>query len=487
MPEISEALRKKLDEAKLPSQSSGKASVRHLLRSYADIACDVAEHPFSNTPQRVGGQLPAFVIEDGSVTFMNAVGRLAVVPPKTTDQLRSALCRVSARTVFERVSARARWHLAQPHAIAHVFGVDKQTFVPLAKREEQQQRDASFRTAYQKTVTSILSETQSVFPPMAPESCDAKRISACEDANALLVEFLGEDGGKLNAVACGLTSLDALLLPRIVWTLLVQCRTTRAAIIDFFMRLDDEWRRVQTPGKALYRDWESPKTGAICIPPGAANSVGECDVSWICWDKFLREHHEAHADRGMALLTVDTDVILIALLYQTVLAEAAPRAPLLCMLNAGENRRDLWIDSGALHRMVEHLFSDGVRGLVRSTVLSGGSDFTDSAAFPGVSIMRSVDCARGRSYPSDSDFMRAVYARGGERALATARRVSAKTKRKREGDAVDTVDAVDAIVARGLARNAAAAQWTEAYWRAHMHESPATPNPIPDMPAFSGH
>jgi hypothetical protein len=489
---LAAAVREKLNSAKLPSKASGKSSVRHLLRHYADIACGPASglrHPFSDVPPRVNGSLPGFVVEDGSVTFMDAAGRLAAVPPKTEEQLRGGLAKVSARVIFERLSRRVRFHLGQPGVVAHVFAVDKPSFVPAAKREEQQRRDESFKEAYDKTVSAVLRDARTAFAPTSTEMGDAKRIAACKDAFALRDEFLGEGCSQLNSVSCGLCGLDSLALPGMVWTLLVQCRATRAVIIDFFMGLDDEWRKLQPRGKTLYRDWESPTEGTVCVPDGA-NSVGEADLSWIHWDKFLRARHPGHAGCATALLTVDTDVIFIALLNQKV-SEVAVPAPLLCMLKAGEGRGDLWIDSDALRRMAEELFDSGVRGLIRSAVIAGGSDFTSESAFPGVSIMRSVDCARRGRYNDDGALMRAVYAAAGERALATAARSGAAQKRKRDAGMRKASAALpsagqaytsDVIVKRGLTQNAAATDWTIDYWKAHMVSEPCAPSEIAPFP-----
>ena len=314
-----------------------------------------------------------YVLQDGSVVLRKVAFSLG--------SARSADVTFSGQDVIKMMAGDCvRW-LAMPHVLVFGFVMDKPSFVTKAKLPEQRKRDRSSGGG-------------------GTEGTDLAQLAMEE-------YFTEEEPLSLSTEA-----------PGGAWSSVLNCRETRPLFVRFIMRnlvlcLPDV---VLDRGKMLLVDFENEegeaesmrytRDRATRIGEDAPNRIGEFDVSFLYWSRYLS------ANIGQApclVLTIDTDLLMISLLY----AAQTERSDLYMYIQGKRPDTTTWVDSralvGSLHRRVPgETELESMRGVVNASLLAG-SDFT--TGFPGIGhrtmYKALLSHGGGRSaVPSDSALLR---------------------------------------------------------------------------------
>ena len=381
----------------VPSMS-GKSGVRHMLQEY-----DTTGRCFTTVTSNLmlpNGTNPSCVqdisavIEDGSVTLMHVAHSL---PP--------TLIWLSSWDVFWKLSHQLRIWGEHTSLVAYVLAFDKPSKdllcpVPERKKDEQQRRDAQLFKTHVKLATQLLSEGEKSHEQ---RSHDPKAVLWHDLKKRLSLFCDGEDPSILFAdlLQDAFSDGEGITLPSVLWRILIADRRSRQVVLRHFVVDLSAWTKLATVGGSkckLYIDWNDGER---------YNSIGEADGSWAAWLPMLQKHHTI---KGLMLLTVDTDVALLALLWRSCHYDGTHLH--VCFLRAGKPGH-LYMHVDHCWSMIASLWHNQVDTFVRDAVFSGASDFTSSESHKGITIVRMLEAARQMRHQylghTDTDLLRFTY------------------------------------------------------------------------------
>lgn len=416
-------------------KASGKSAVRHLLQQY----CDEASAHQGAFRCSDGIEPSEFVFVDGSVLLMHAAASLGAMGFRA----------VSPREVFRKTFHEVGAYASHPETRAVVVAMDKPSLVPPRKSMEQATRDAVFAKTFAKDVQAAESLSKDAFNE------GLLRCGDVEEAFERCFCFMDADGELVNVLEPSKSwaiDLDESRVSAFMWKHFIQNRRCRGLIVDFLMSTDSFWSETapRDGGASVFRDWETPqgKVPDRVKTERTANSYGEADASWVYWAKVLCERFPRRASllgagggpRRLSVVTVDTDVMMLGLMWQKFNSDSAGFSLQICLKRAGDpvakvtdpdardaptRKGNLWIDVPTLSACVDSTYKNGgVEWFVRSSVLAGASDFTHSDTYPGISISHMADVARSvgperplsasrdsATHPAVSEFVTECYKR----------------------------------------------------------------------------
>ena len=314
-----------------------------------------------------------YVLQDGSVVLRRVAYHLG--NPRNADVV------FKGRDVVGMMAADCvRW-LSMPHVLCFGLVMDKPSFVTLAKLPEQRKRDLAGSGA--DGAEAELAELA-----VAEFFSEKKEEEENEEEEEEEEQQQPQKGSRREL------SLDTEA-PGGAWASVLHCRETRQRFVRFIMRnlvlcLPDS---VLASGKMLLVDFEDEEGNAESVrytreqatriePP---NRIGEFDVSFLYWMQYL---FRTIGHAPCLVLTIDTDLLMIALLYA---AETGKGRYLHMYLEGKRAETSVWVQSGRLMRALADKVpgrdnSEKIQGVVRASVLAG-SDFTTGFAGVGHKTM----------------------------------------------------------------------------------------------------
>ena len=360
------------------------------------------------------------VAEDCSVEFRSTAYQLG-------SRSRAASL-VSGNDIIKLVTRRAVQYLKRPNVLVYCLICDKPSFVTESKLPEQRERDKQGGG-----VAEALAATEAVdryFPENVELSLETTAPGAAWGC------CLNHRGTRQRFVR--------FIMANVMQAIPVFVLGSKMLIVDF----EGE------AGKSVAMRYTAK--GATAIP---GNEVGEFDLSWLSWRRSLTE---MLGPRKMLLCTIDTDLMMIGMLY----AARTGRDDVFVLLDGKSPSTTMYIDTRACVRSLQdHLRGPDemstVLGLVQASV-TAGSDFT--RGWPGIGhttmlkafVTRMREPAARRCMPTTQQI------------LKTAQGLSKGGKRKRTGSSSGD----NGLPARHYDFEYARTLFTLKYWCEHLSGRP---------------
>ena len=381
----------------LPRNVSGKSAIRHILQHASDVNNWDA---FSEMKKSwVGADLPTpehsprYAIVDATISLMQGA--------QSFSHEKSAGKWQDSQDVFARVAKTVQRCAELPDIEAIVVCVDKPSKVPVQKASTQAKRDTHFDAINRRRAKDTLegmnvvrghnADSHAAMVEDALRSYMTGRSSARQAFERFLPISAPYDDQRREATN--------VWLPGPVWGILASDRAAKPLLVQHFFGCTGLWQRTldtvrnKTQGNAtapeatgvhVYVDFDNLDEGTE-----AYNDVGEADGSWAVWMPFLKTRH---GEGTTLVVTIDTDVALIALLWQRLNSDTD--MPLHICFSRPKSDTDLWMHTRECCSMVDAMWLGGVPSFTWACVYAGGSDFTEESAHSGVSIRRMVYAAQ---------------------------------------------------------------------------------------------
>ena len=359
-----------------------------------------------------------YVLEDASVR-LRAIA-YSLLSPRMRDR------EVNASYVISECLQNVKRYISKPHVLVYVLAFDKPSYVTLAKLPEQRKRDAALAGGADANDRTIIDAFFPAHVPLTTETrAPATAWAAClnyRPTRQRFVQFLMENVGHV---------------------------LERDNILGSKMLIVDYEGADGTSAATSYTDAGEGKTRKTPIPE--KNQIGEFDVSFLYWLRYLER---LIGEKPTLVLTIDTDILMIGLLYA-----AGVQRDCMHILVQGKTREStLWVRTRQATNRLSETFPgeseiDTVVGLVEAAVIAG-SDFT--TGFRGISHagMMKAYCGFNRNQPRP----------GTRRALLVAQ---ANTK-KRPYCGSDSHRGGDSDFEQQFDREYAKMMFTLTYWCLHL-------------------